>query len=168
MPILGNPLSIGGGSSYKLLASQDYTVNTTSTSATSIGTIDLDSAGWTSDKIIYVRVRDKAGPRNGYFVGSDTFFFNFQAASGSTSSLSVRMCIIHRQSGSSSFTSYATNSNTGYGVYARNITSGGVVEIYRRYNSTYSPTIHGTYNVKIYALDYCPDQGNPFDYSSFS
>lgn len=167
MPILGNPLSIGGGSSYKLLASQDYTVSTTSTSATSVGTIDLGSIGWTSDKIIYVRIRDKAGPRNNYFLGTDTFFFNYREASGSTTSLTIRGCFIHYRTNSSPNT-YVANSNTGYGVYARNITSGGVVEIYRRYNSTYSPTINGTYNVKIYALDYCPDQGNPFDYSSFS
>lgn len=165
MTIIGNPLIIGGGgSSYTLLATKEFTVSTTSTSAASVGTIALGASAYTDANIIYVRVRDKAGARSGYFIGSDTYFYNYYAANEATTSLSVRMCIIHRLSGST-YTSYATNSNTGYGVYARNLPSTGNLEIYRRYNSTYAPTINGTYEVKVYALDYCPDQGNPFDYS---
>ena len=152
------------GSSYTLLATQDFTVSTTSTTAYQVGTIDLGASAFTDASIIYVRVRDKAGRRSGYFIGSDAYFYNYRAANGSTSSLSVRMCITHRLS-DSTYTSYATSSNTGYGVYASALDADGKLSITRRYSSTYSLTINGTYEVKVYALGYCPDQGNPFDYS---
>ena len=42
--------------------------------ASSIATINCNGEHWNKDKIIYVRIRDKAGKRAGYFLGSDNFF----------------------------------------------------------------------------------------------
>ena len=139
---------------FQLLGTADLNVNTTSTSAGSAGTINCGSSAWTSSKIIYVRVRDKAGARDGYFIGSDSFFFNYNAANGSTSTLTTAIRMIHRLSGSGVYGVYGSGGTTGYGVYGYSITSAGVVNIYRRYNSTNSLTINGTYEVNVYAVDH--------------
>lgn len=154
--------SSGGGSNYTLLASKDVTVNTTSTSAASATTISIGSDVVNKSKIIYVRIRDKAGKRAGYFLGSDTFFINYQKANGSTSTLTYAARIIHRYSTSSQYGQYVGATTTGYGVYGYSISNAGVVKIYRRYNSNYSLTINGTYSVEVYALDY-PDGESVFD-----
>lgn len=151
----------GGGSSYAKIASQDFTVNTTSTSAASVGTMSLGSTAWTAAKIIYVRIRDKAGARNGYFVGSDNYIFNYIAANGATTSQVVAARQVYNKNTSGVWGS----SGSTYGVYVNGIDSDGTLTISARYNSSSSRTINGTYNVTVYALDYAPEQGNPFDYS---
>ena len=148
----------GGESSWTKLGETDLTVSTTSTSAASAGTIACGSEAFTKDKIIYVRIRDNAGARPGYFLGSDSFFININKANNSTAALSLAGRLIHRYSTSSQ---YAVTSGT-YGIYGYSISNAGVVNIYRRYNSTYSLTIDGTYHVEVYSLDY-PDGVSPFD-----
>ena len=159
-----------GGSSWHLVASKDITVSTTSTSASQADTIAVPYTTSTDESIIYVKVRDKAGKRAGYFLGSDTFIFNTNKANNSTSEQSTIARIIHRYSSSSQYGVYTSGSTTGYGVYAYSIqNSSGTADrnvlIYRRYSSSYSLTINGTYNVQVYLLDYAPSQGNPFNYS---
>jgi len=152
---------IGGGSSYTKIASVDYEVTTTATTGYSIGTIALGSTYWTADKIIYVRVRDKAGARDGYFVGSDVWFFNHMAANGITTGTNAT-----KLGGNFYYSSGAYGVSTiPYGVYGYSINNSGDLAIYARYSSGASKTIDGTYNVTVYTLDYAPDQGNPFDYS---
>lgn len=141
----------GSGYGYTLLGSKEYAINTTSTSQTSQTNITV-AAAWTKAKIIYVRVRDKAGKKAGYFYGSDCWFLNYQLANGGTSSLTAAARLITRYSTSSQFTSYSGS----YGVYGYDINSSGRVRIYSRYNSTYSLTINGTYVIQVYALDW-PD-----------
>lgn len=150
-----------GGSSFTLLGEHTYTVNTTSTSAASVGTIQCGSAASTANKIIYVRVRDTAGPRLGYFLGSDTFFINVNKANNSTRTYSTGARIILRYSTSGVYGETATGTSTGYGVYGQSVSNGGGVAIYRRYNSSNSLTIDGTYKVEVYALDW-PDGLSPF------
>ena len=167
MTIIGNPLIIGssgGGSSYTLLTTKEYTVNTTSTSATTLATISLGSSYFTSNKILYVKTRDKAGPRNGYFVASDVYFFNTNAANSSTSTMSTVPRVIIRKNASGTLYSYFSTT-TGYGVYGWSISSSGDLIIQQRYSSNYSLTINGTYEVRVYMLDYAPTQGNPYNYS---
>lgn len=164
----GDILTITGSvynAGYTLIDSAEYAIsNFTTTSATSHSTISLGSSNYTANKIIYVKVRDKAGPRNGYFVGSDAYFFNYYDANSATTTLAVRPIIIFRKSSDGVYTGYAAGSNTGYGVYPYQLTSAGVLSIYKRYSSTYSLTIDGTYVVEVYALDYAPT-GNPFNYN---
>jgi len=149
---------------YKLLASTEYTIsNFTTTSNTSQGTIQIGAIG--TDKIIYVKVRDKAGKRAGYFLGSDTFFFPTNKANGTTSAQSTAARTTHRYSTSSQYGVYTSGSTTGYGVFGYSLTAAGALTIYKRYSSNYSLTIDGTYSVEVYALDYAPNQGKPYDYS---
>lgn len=145
--------NLPSGSSYTLIASKEVTVNTTSTSATSCTTLALGSSNYRSDKIIYVKVRDKAGKRAGYFYGSDTFFFNYQKANGATSDLTSAARAIHRYSTSNVWSTYIPSTTNGYGVYGYSIKSNGTLNIYQRYNSNSSLTINGTYVIEAFVLN---------------
>lgn len=137
------------GSSWTKIGSTELTVNTTSTTAASAGTISLGSAYYTKDKIIYVRIRDKNGKRSGYFYGTDAYFMNFYAADNKTTEFATPDVIIYRVTSSNSY-----NANTGqYGVYGYSISSSGTLTIRRRYNQSYTTTINGTFTVDVYALD---------------
>ena len=155
-------------SSWTLLASSDTTCSTTSTSATSHTTIYLGSSNVTADKILYVKIRDKAGKRSGYFLGSDSFFFDYGTANGTTSgTIAGWVKIIHAYSTAGKYTqTTSSGSQTGYGLYPDTLSlANGAIAIYKRYNSSYSLTINGTYSIEVYALDYAPNRGNPFNYS---
>ena len=142
---------------YTLLGTKEVTANTTSTSATSLDNITISSA-WTQAKIIYVRIRDKAGKKLGYFYGSDNWFLNYNLANDSTSAITTAARLITRYTTSSQWGAY-----TGaYGVYAYDINSSGRVRIYTRYNNTNTLTINGTYTVQVYALEW-PDNVNIYD-----
>lgn len=151
--------------SMTLLASKDFTVNTSNTTAEAVGTVDCGSSAYTASNLIYIRVRDKAGARNGYLVGTDTVMFNYMKANNETTTVSNHMRVAHRKNSDGTYTSYASGGTTGYGVYGYSMTKNGTLNVYARYNSSYSLTINGTYNVKVYALTYAPDQGNPYNYS---
>lgn len=151
----------GRGSSYTLLAKEEFEVSGTSTSKTAVGTISAPGC-WTSDKIIYVRVRDKAGKRNGYLLGTDIYFFNNFPARGFTSAFAAI---------AGAYTAYKStgvlSSNTGtvssvYGVYANSISPNDIINIVYKYNSEFSQKIDGTYVVEVYALDW-PDGVSPFN-----
>ena len=155
-------------SSYTLVDSMDITVSTTSTSSTYQTAFFVDPQYWTSGSIIYVKIRDKAGPRNGYFVGSDNWIINYQAANSSTNSTQQAAKLIHRRESDGTFGMYAGGSTTGYGLYVPYIEHYDdytQVDIYKRYNSTSSLTINGTYSAELYILSYAPNQGNPYNYS---
>lgn len=154
------------GSSWTLLGYKDLTVSTTSTTAAAItnGTLTY-SAAYTSNKIVYVKVRDKAGPRSGYFIGSDTIFFNPYPANSATTDLTSSLKAIHRYN-NGTYTTY--NTTSGYGIYPYSITYAGVITMYSRYSSTNTLTINGTYRVEVYTLDYPTNAGNPYTYTSFS
>ena len=138
----------GGGSSWtKIGNTTELAVNTTSTSAGSAGTIALGSGHFTKDKIIYVRIRDKEGKRNGYFYGSDTFFMNWRNANGSTTALSVVAQEYYRYNSSA-----LTGAAGAYGVYGYSLATDGTLTIRRRYNSTNTLTINSTYLIDVYEL----------------
>lgn len=145
------------GTSWRKLGTTTITTSSTSTTATAVGTITLPEA-WTKAKIICVRVRDSAGKRNGYFYGHDTYFTNFQIANGSTSTLTAAAHITYADTSAGVWYEYGGQ----YGVYGYSISSAGVVTIRRRYHSTYSLTINGTYNVEVWVLDF-PDGKSVFD-----
>lgn len=155
----GTGSSGGGGSSYTLLGSAELEVSTTSTTAGDAGTIACGSAAFTSAKMIYVRVRDKAGKRSGYFFGSDAFFINRNPYASSTTAFSSPLVCYMRNSSSSGLN--ATMATSGYGVWGYSISSNGTVTIRRRYNSNNTGTINGTFKCEVYALDW-PDGVSPF------
>ena len=145
----------GGGSSYTLIGSKEFTVNTTSTSAAEVGTFECDPDDlWTSTKIIVVQVRDKLGPRNGYFTGTDSYFtqtvtINNQATTAITYRLTRMMSI----DSSGNYFEDRVSGTTVYGVYCSKIAKSGVVTISSRYNTNLR-TINSTYVVKVFALDW--------------
>ena len=142
-----------GGSSWTKVAEASYQVSTTSTSATTVDTLATGhNELWTSDKWVYVRIRDTAGKRTGYFYGSDQFFYNVVPVNGATdTSISTLLRIYTRYSGTT-YTPSAVVGN-GYGVYIDKVYSDGRIRICSRYNSTGSLTINGTYKVEVYLLD---------------
>ena len=140
----------GGGSNWTLLGSTELTVNTTSTSAASAGTISCGATAADKDSIIYVRIRDKEGKRAGYFAGSDAYFMNYNKANSSTSAFAVPAVMCYRYTTSSAWAGTAGQ----YGVYGYSISNAGVVTIRRRYNSNYSLTINSTYSVEAFKLTY--------------
>ena len=167
-PAVGTASGGGGGSSYTLLGSAEFSVSTTSTSGTLAGYVYCPADVWTKDKIIYVKVRDKAGKRTGYFYGTDAWLINSNAnigkpVNGYTVAFSIG--VTYRVTTAGTITAYV-NTNK-YGVYGQNLyakTTAGAetyrVEIYRRYNATYSLTLDGTYVCEVYLLDW-PDGNSP-------
>ena len=131
-------------------------VATTSRSLVVEGTYTIDDI-WTASDIIYVRVRDKAGKRSGYFLGSDAFFINNKAANGESTDMLSPIHITHKYNGI-----YEQYTGNGYGVFPQSITSDGTMKIYSRYDVGMSRRINGTYKIEVFRLRY-PDNISPFD-----
>lgn len=147
----GQPAS----SPWTKLAEQDFTVSTSSTTQTDVGTISCGSAAWTSAKMLYIRVRDKAGARDGYFYGADCFAINNIAANGSPGPLNSFSNRYTKQGTSSWSTTAGSN-----GLYPASITNSGDITFAAKYNAT-AGTIDGTYHVEVYTLEW-PDNVSPF------
>ena len=131
-------------------------VSTTSTSAATVGTFETGhSEIWTSNKILYIRIRDTAGKRAGYFYGLDGWFVNMYPANSSTTT-STSTGLVEQIWSVTSADAYAYRygyGTTGYGVYPDTIYSDGRIRIRKRYNQNYSLTVNGTYKVEVYLLD---------------
>lgn len=149
----------GAGSSYTLLASQDYTVNTTSTSATSVGSIEVKNYGTPRNTVIFfVQAIDTEGIRSGYYYCTQSWTI-------ATPALSSTFCyIVTRSDNGTSLTSY----NSSYGVYCDQISSSGsgsttklTFRIRSKYHATYSKTINSKYTVTIYELKW-PNNTSPY------
>ena len=152
--LLGSKAGGGGSSPWTKLAEQDFTVNTSSTSVRDVGTINCGDAVWTSAKIVYVRVRDKAGKRDGYFLGTDSFFINPNTAASTPYSIVTPIIIRYINN------EFKTASNT-QGVYPSEIQSNGDIPIKSKYFSSITSTINGIFHVEVYTLEW-PDNVSPF------
>ena len=158
-----------GGSSWKHLAHSEYEVSTTSTSFVSVGNIDVDYEIYNAAQFIYIRVRDKAGARDGYYAGGDTFVSNILATSYSGGSSRNAPTYISKQSTGWNVNTALSTSSYGIVPYSVNrMTSNFAIDYYRirmqaRYNSTSSKTIDGTYEVDVFALT--PPSGYPTVYT---
>ena len=133
----------------QIKSNQELTVQMTSTTASSAGTIACGSAISNKTQIIWVHIRDKSGPQSGCFYGSDAFFVNTQKANSSTSTFSAPAieCIRYTTSNT-----YAATTGA-YGVYGYSIANDGTLTIRKRYNSSYTLTIDSTYVIDVYTLD---------------
>lgn len=142
-------VAVPSAGSWELIKSQTLTgVTQTSTSSKDAGTIALGSAAATKDAIIWVHIRDTAGPRAGYFFGSDAIFVNAPKANGSTSAFNGPGVEVIRYSTSSQYAGYGA----AYGVYGYSIADDGTLTVRKRYNGSYSLTINGDYKVDVYKL----------------
>lgn len=145
-------------SSWTKVAETSYQVSTTSTSGATVATWATGhSEIWTSDKIVYVRVRDTAGKRNGYFYGVDQFFFNYTAKNHPEySNVSEYLGMISNTWRCDSNGYYSARygyGSTGYGVYADTFYDDGRIRIRSRYHNSHTLTINGTYKIEVYLLD---------------
>lgn len=138
----------GGGSSLTLIDERTVDIYYSSTSAAAAVTI-TNSALSTKDKIIWVHIRDTNGKRSGYFYGSDTFFINWQKANGSTSTFSTPACNCLRVSTSGLYASTVGQ----YGVYGYSVSNAGALLVRKRYNSSYTLTIDGSFKISTYILE---------------
>lgn len=148
----------GGGGGWTLLASDEFTVNTSSTSYTEIDTIEVGVNS--PDSIYLITVYDKSGKRNGYFYGSESFFVFDKI----TNTNGFGGGMYHRYA-NSTMGSYANTASSGYGVYCRTLsysTNTGklTASICSRYNATYSLTVNSNYEVKVYSCKW-PNNVNP-------
>lgn len=141
----------GGSSSWTKVAETSYVIpNYTSTSSAEVDTWSTGhSEIWTAEKIVYIRIRDTAGRRNNYFYGSDNFYIT-PSSTVTQNGFGIRE--IYRGS-STAYGMTPTNGTTGYGVYTDYIYPDGRIHILKRYNSTNSKAINGTYKVEVYLLD---------------
>lgn len=140
------------GSSYVKIGEDEGVVNTDKTAAQTAITLNLTASDlWTSAKIIYVSIRDKAGKRQGYCYGSDSWFINPNPVNNSattTLATSAQFRYMYDSNG----LWVASTGSTAYGVYAYDITNEGRLRVRSRYNATGSGTINGTFKVEVYAL----------------
>jgi len=141
-------------SSWTKIAETSYQVSTKSTST---ATVDTWATGhseiWTSEKIVYVRIRDTAGKKTGYSYGTDNYFANQcpkNDASANRVNLGCRYNIYVNSNGN--YAMVADSATSGYGVYADTLYNNGDIRICRRYSSSFG-TINGTYKVEVYLLD---------------
>ena len=138
----------GGGDGMTLLYSGEVTTSYNSTTASLVKTIESLSGVWDIDAIIYVKIRDKAGKREGYFYGSDSFMIRINTTSPMRNM--YRSAFYVNSDGT--LGEYRNPTNSSYGVYPNSISSNGNVDIYEKYSSTNSLTIDGTYSIKIYKI----------------
>ena len=155
----------GGGSDYTPVYSTTIEVNTTSTTAITVATLETgDTSLWTSEKMVYVKIRDKAGGRNGYFYGCDAFLYNHCPEFVPAATVSASFCgnvysqnangwITSPMSTDRANTSYSTRGN---GVYPYSLSANGDVVIQAKYGtgSIATGTINGTFSVDIYLLNW--------------
>ena len=166
-------VSGGGGSDYTLVASKTYTVSTTSTTAIDIGTFETGFTSlWTSDAMVYVKIRDTAGQRNGYFYGCDAFIYNHAPYYIPTATSCNAICgnmYVGQSTGylTSPIALDRTSSTataSGYGIYPRRLYNNGDIEMMARYSTTSSRltgTIDGTFSVEVYLLKW-PNNVPPY------
>lgn len=143
----------GGGGGIKKLHEEDIPVSTTSTTAITVKDISVEGlpVEGDTDKLVYVRIRDKAGWRNNYFYGSDNFCSPIAIWGGSGANA---VCGIRYYCSESSGTVNKTGTmqSTLYGVYVGQLSDLGGFRILARYNSSSSRVIDGTFNVQVYVI----------------
>lgn len=139
--------------SWTKVAETSYQISTTSTSAATHATWATGNSNlWTKADWIYVRIRDTEGKRNGYFYGSDQFFYNTNLANSGTVTNITSSIRIYTRYNNDQYTTTATSATTGYGVWADTLYTDGRIRIRKRYNSTSSLTVNSTYKVEAYIL----------------
>ena len=149
----------GGGGGPTLLSSQTVELSCANTSWTLLETLDVGTNVF-FDGIVYVKIRDTAGRRTGYFYGSDSYIYNMHYISNSTTITTAGVSNNIGWYGTSTTKLAASRNGTYqteqayYGLRAITAETDGELTIYGRYNATYSGTIDSTYKVDVYLLPY--------------
>ena len=159
-------IQTGGGSSYTLIHSEELQLTYSSTTAATAVEIALGASGWTADDFLYVKVRDKAGRRNGYFIGTDSWLMNYLAKNGATTNLTAGAGLIHSQKADGTFYSIGGSISSMQGIYPYSLASDGTLTMRKRYNANNTLTINSTYIIEIYKVGFAPNQGDPYTYQA--
>lgn len=140
----------GGASSWTKVAEKTIQASTTSTTSTKIDTWETGHTElWTSDKIVWVKIRDTAGRQASCFYGTDCLLFNGVFAGGlSGSNLSFTPIVVFKDQRGT-----LEQGSGSYGVFANTLDSSGNIAINARYHSSNSRTINSTYKIEVYLLD---------------
>lgn len=147
----------GGGSSFTLIGTKSITKSTTSTSGSYTDYYFDDPSDLFADSIppLYVRLRDNAGPRNGYYYGFDALCIPRTAINTAVGQVTYRYTddgVLQYYNPTS-----ATTPTSGYGIWCYNtpiLSSSSLrIRVGFRYNATSSLTIDGTYTLEVYAID---------------
>ena len=146
-----------GGGGWTLLTTDEVTVTTSSTTSTAVKNVEytFENAIDPRDYVFIIAIVDKAGMRNGYFYCSTSF-----SVTGTSNGTVCVQCFRYNDN---TLTGYAASGTGGYGIFAREVTYKNnklKVEVYSRYNGTYSKTIDGTFTVKVYGTPW-PSGANP-------
>ena len=134
-------VNVPAGTSFTLLAEQDFEVNTVSTTEITVGSIEipgLSSLINEKKKWLWVLTRDKAGKQNGHYFGNDTF----KLGSGMGG-----QAVYIKSNGTYDYSSYQ------YGIYPNTNMSQDTVSIRAKYASSFG-VMSGTFSVKVYVCDY--------------
>jgi secreted PhoX family phosphatase len=134
----------GGGSQptaspWTKLAEQDFTVSTSSTTPTDVGTINIPGIGAiynAKDKYIWVFTRDKAGKRNAHYYGNDNFRYSNQIGG---------ISVYKKSNGDVSSSSYS------YGIFPSAPDTDSIT-IQSKYNASFG-ALDGTFHVEVWTMD---------------
>lgn len=164
--ILANKLngSGGGGGSWELLGEKEETLNVTSSSnPTKVSEITISGIA-TSDKLIYVDIRDKAGKRDGYFYESVSVYITGSAYGGAAISYLYPVKMSFKYANSAVESEYATGSTGGWYtgttaplgcIFAQTINAEtNTIAIQAKNTTSSGVTVNGTYSIKVYAIDF--------------
>lgn len=128
----------------KLIAEKDFTISTTSTTATNQGSIDIPKMS--EGDVLLIDTVDTLGVRTDHFYRSIGTSYIKAGTAYQTSPLTVY----------DSAGVIQTNTSA-QGVYCYSITRSNadkdVLNIYSKYNATSTKTIDGTYKVRVYKVD---------------
>lgn len=141
-------------SDWTKVRTHELSLNYTDTTSAKVKTFTGSNSIWTSDKILYIRIRDEAGIRPGYFYGSDNFFINICPAykpSQTTTTLGIRT--YYRCTADGALESGISSGSSANGIWVQSIQDNGYINIYALYSETYSKTINGDYLIEAYLLN---------------
>ena len=144
---------VAGG--FKKLYSTEITATVTSTSNVDVTQLQFGDDLLTTDKMILITLRDKAGKRTGYFYGTDSLFIYDKNYKSASSASTVKNTFIYYEKNG-----YILGRSDLYGIFPNRIENTGLTNFRGRYSSTYG-TIDGTFKVDVYAIDW-PNGTYPF------
>lgn len=144
----------GGGIGTLLNTTSLGTVNTTSTTATDMG-ISLSVSGVNNYDLLIVEASVNTVTNNRHTSTVSLIFLTASSTVGTKNGAGVATMKWNSKISSSAVTT-TRQGTTAYGIYANSCSvSGGTATIpmYRRYNSTSTGTINGTYTARVYGVN---------------
>ena len=139
------------------------TVNTTSTATAGVNVLTTPALDIQTPCGVYVCVRDPLGYRSQYHYGTDSFTFSLYQ--GNSYSLGKWFVISYGGAANNKYYVklgvHTGSDSTAYGIYGTFLSTSKILNVSARYNSSYSKTMNGTFNVTVYQFNWMPGD-NPW------